>query len=91
MDQAAKDNNNVNTLIGTSNADGSTPLRAQVNPTTHVLQTAGGTGGTDLSGDIASRDNNAVTTILAASSADGVTPVPVYIDAATNKLLLKST
>lgn len=91
MADAKRDNNLVNTLLVTSNADGSTPVRVKVDPTSHVLQIDDGTTGSDLSGDNATRDDNLVPVAMGVSSADGVTPVPIYGDPATGKILVDST
>lgn len=90
MTNAKRDENGVTTKLATSNADGTTPLSVQVNPTTHGLVVDDGVGGSDLSGDIASRDENSVPVMIAVSSVDGVTPVPLYIDSVTRKLLTNS-
>jgi hypothetical protein len=91
MTDAKRDGNQIPTELGTSNADGTTPLRLEADPTTHAMTVDDGATGSDLSGDIAARDNNSVTVLMAVSSADGVTPCPVYIDLGTKKLLIKST
>lgn len=91
MAQARKDQNYVSTRLATSNADGTTPLNLQANPTTHALDVDDGTTGSDLSGDIAARDQNHIPVILAVSEVDGVTPVAVYIDSSTKKLLVDSS
>ncbi len=46
MANAYRDENSVPTLIGTSNADGFTPVRVYANPITHrlLVDSAGGTG-----------------------------------------------
>lgn len=91
MTNAKRDNNHIAITLGTSNADGSTPLMLPVDPTTHALETSDNTTGSDLSGDDASRDDNYSTVMMGVSSADGITPVPIYIDSLTNKLLVQST
>lgn len=91
MANAAIDANNVPTLIAASNADGSTPVRIKVDPTTHGVLVSDGSTGSDLSGDIAPRDANSVPCMMGVSSADGVTPVPIYADPTTGELLTKST
>lgn len=91
MAEAKRDNNFVPTALGTSNADGTTPLLVQADPTNHGISALDDTTGSDLSGDLASRDNNRVTVIMAVSETDGTTPVAVYIDSATGKLLIDST
>ncbi len=91
MTNAKRDNNQIPTVTGTSNADGSTPTLIKVNPTTHVTQIDDGTTGSDLSGDNALRDDNSVPVILGVSEVDGVTPVPIYTDPANGKLLVDST
>jgi hypothetical protein len=50
-----------------------------------------GTGGSDLSGDIASRDDNFVPVAMVVSSSDGITPVALYADPSTGELLIKTT
>jgi hypothetical protein len=90
MADAKRDQNYVTTLLATSNADGSTPVLIQVDPTTHALLTVDDVDGSDLSGNIASRDNNRVTVWMGVSSADGVTPTAIYADPATGELLVRS-
>lgn len=89
--EAPRDNNHIPTLLGTSNADGSTPVVIKANPTTHILDVDCGVAGSDLSDDIASRDGNRVPVAMAVSSVDGETPVAIYADPANGKLLTKST
>jgi len=91
MTNASRDDNQVPVLIGTSNADGSTPLPVYVDPTTHIMATDDNTSGSDLSDDIADRDDNMVPVAMGVSEADGTTPVAIYVDSATNKLLVDST
>ena len=45
MNQAQKDNNGVNSLIGVSNADGVTPVTIYVDPTTHRMLVSSSGGG----------------------------------------------
>lgn len=87
MAQAPRDQNLVPTILGTSSADGTTPLVVKASPTTHAINVSDGTTGTDLSGDIAARDQNFVPVWLAVSEIDGTTPVPVYVDASGNLLV----
>jgi hypothetical protein len=91
MANAARDANYVPTLLGTSNADGITPMRVYVDPTAHSLDIDDDTTGSDLSGNVASRDANYVPVLMGVSSADGITPTPIYGDPATGKLLIDST
>lgn len=91
MANAKRDQNSVTVTLGTSNADGATPLNVTVDPTTHIIQTLDGTTGSDLSSANARRDSNSVPVLLGVSSTDGVTPVAIYIDSSTGKLLTKST
>ena len=90
MARASKDNNNISTILGTLNSDGSTPVPIKVDPTTHELQAADGTTGSDNSDDIADRDDNMVTVMLGVSNADGVIPVALYANS-DGKLLIDST
>ncbi len=91
MTDAPRDDNNVETLICASNADGSTPVPVKVNQSTHIVEISDGTTGSDLSGDDAARDNNGRPIAMGVSSADGVTPVPIYADPANGKLLVDTT
>lgn len=91
MSDAARDGNSVTTLIGLSNADGSTIVRVSADPTSHGLDIDDDTTGSDEGGDHAERDSNGTPVLIAVSSADGVTPVAVYADPATGKLLVDST
>lgn len=86
--QAPRDNNRIPVKMGTSNADGITPIAIQVNPTTHEIMVANGSTGSDLSDQPAVRDENHVPVWMGVSSDDGVTPVPVYVDSVTKKLLI---
>lgn len=90
MADAKRDDNQEPTILGTSNADGSTLVRIKVDATTHVLQVDDNTTGSDLSGDNALRDNNLVTVLMGVSSVDGVTPVQIYADPSNGKLLINS-
>lgn len=90
MTQAKKDNNQIPTILGTSNTDGETPILVQVNPANFALSADDDTTGTDLSDDIASRDDNGVTVLMGISSVDGVTPTAIYADSSTGKLLINS-
>jgi len=51
-DTAAKDANNVSSLLGTSSVDGVSPVKVYANPTTHRLLTSN----TTLSGPVSSTD-----------------------------------
>ncbi len=86
-----RDNNQITTILGTSSADGSTPVPITVNSVTHGIKIDDGITGSDLSGEIASRDENGVTVLMGVSSDDGVTPVPIYADESTGALLIKSS
>jgi len=90
MADAARDDNDVPTLIAASSADGTTIVRVQVIAATHSLRVDDNTTGTDHGVANAVRDSNFVPVLLAVSSADGITPVEVYADAATGKLLIDS-
>lgn len=88
--KAERDDNNVPTLIGVLNTDGSTVMQIKANPTTHSLAVNNGTTGTDQGPDHALRDENFVPTQLAVSSSDGVTLVPLYVDS-DGRLLIDET
>lgn len=91
MSQAIHDSNQVPGLLGTSNANGTTPIRLRANPTTHALIASDGVSGSDLSGDIAARDENGEPVMLAVSNDNEITPVAPYADSVTGALLIKST
>lgn len=91
MAEASRDNNQIPTLLGTSNADGTTPVKIRVVDADHTICVDIGTTGSDLSGDDASRDANGVPVMMGVSSVDGVTPVPIYADPVTGALLVKIT
>lgn len=90
MTDAPRDNNQIPVILGTSNVDGSTPVPVKVNSGTHAILIDDGSGGSDLSDDIADRDNNGIPVLMGVSSADGVTPVAIYADPTTGELLVKS-
>lgn len=90
MTNAKRDNNHIPVALGTSNADGITPLPVQVDPTLHSVDVDEEQGGSDLSGDEASRDENMVTVIMGVSSDDGITPTSIYIDSVSGKLLINT-
>lgn len=55
MAQAARDQNFVPTLLGVSNADGTTPVAVYADPTTHrLLVDTGGGGGTEVWSEVVS-------------------------------------
>lgn len=89
--QTHRDENKIPVSLGISDADGSTLLEIQAEPTSHGLMVDDGASGNDLSGDNALRDDNRVVCLTAVSSTDGVTPVQLYINSATGKLLIQST
>lgn len=92
MTNAYRDENNVPTLIATSNADGLAIVRVYANPTNHGLKINDAHTGTDHgnNSNIANRDENDVPVLIAVSSVDGFTPVEVYSDPATGQLLIDS-
>lgn len=90
MANAAIDQNNVPTRLGTSNTDGRTPIRLVAHPITHFLHIKDDTTGTDLSDDIDIRDENFKVGLLAVSNSDEVTPTVVYADSSDGALLVDS-
>lgn len=90
MAEAKKDDNNINTMTGVLNTDGNTPTLLKIDPSTHILDTANGSSGSDFGRSNATRDENYVPVLMAVSSSDGATPVPIYINSSGN-LLIKST
>lgn len=88
MTQARKDNNSVETMLGTLQSDGVTPSLIKGNPSNHCLEIDDNTTGTDQSTvKVAKRDQNSVPVLLAVSEVDGTTPVQVYVDASGNLLV----
>jgi hypothetical protein len=90
MANAVRDDNNVPALIGALNTDGATSTRVLADPTAHYMFTKNGSGGSDLTGDIAPRDGNLIPFAMAASEVDGVTPVVLYVTA-DGELLVKTS
>ena len=88
MTNAKLDNNSVPVAEGVLNTDGAIPKMLEANPTTHVLDVANGTTGTDFGNDWAARDDNAKTTMLATDASGNI--IPLYVDSSGN-LLVKST
>jgi hypothetical protein len=90
MSNAARNENNVPTLIAVLNTDGETVQQVTANPTNNALSVDNDTTGSDNGpGDRALRDENFVTTLIGVSSVDGVTPVAVYANA-SGQLLIDS-
>lgn len=89
MGVAARDENNVPTLLGALSTDGFTPIAVKASPSTHKLSVSDGASGTDHGRNVATRDANDVPVLLAASSTDGVTPVEVYANS-LGQLLINS-
>ena len=87
MTNAAKDDNNVSSLIVALNTDGRTIVRVRVDPITHALKTSDGTTGTDYGPSYALHDENGVATAMGVSSSDFKTPVVVYGDSNGNLLV----
>lgn len=84
------DENGVHGIMGVSSSDGRTVNPVKVTTSTHRLQTADGSTGSDLGPTNAPRDENDSPTLLAVSSVDGTTPVVVYTDG-SGRLLTQST
>lgn len=92
MTNAPHDGNNINTLLCLSNADGTTLIPIQADPTTHHLIIHDNNGGTDYATDNnAARDENMIPVMIAVSSADGTTPVEIYAHSTQKTLLTTST
>lgn len=88
MANAQRDDNNIPTMIGVLNTNGSTITRVIVNNTNHTLGVVDDTTGSDNGpGPRALRDENFVTTLIGVSDIDGVTPVVVYTDSDGNLLI----
>lgn len=87
MANAQKDQNGMNTMTGILSSDGKTVIRIQASPTTHAMNIADGTTGSNLGPTLAKHDENMVPTLSAVSYLDGVTIVPLYVDANGNLLI----
>lgn len=87
MTQIKKDDNQVPTIAGVLNTDGTTITRIKINPTTHILDVSDGTTGSDLGSDRAVRDDNGEPILIAVSENDGSTPVPLYINSSGQLLI----
>ena len=90
MANASRDNNNIPTMIGVLNTDGTTPTKVQATASANTIKVSDGSTGSDFGADHAARDANNVPVLMAVSSTDGSTPVPLYVDNDGN-LLVKST
>ena len=91
MTNASRDDNNVPTLLGGLETDGTTLVPIQVNVSnSNSLSIDNGATGSDYGPTNAPRDENFIPALMAVSSADGVTPVVVYATASGN-LLVDST
>lgn len=88
MAEAKRDGNFVKTILGVDKNDGKTTINILVDPVTHRIKMAQGTGGTDLGNGNAGRDQNSKPSLIAASSTDGKTPVAIYADSTTGELLV---
>lgn len=88
MADAKRDDNQVTTLAGVLNTDGTTPTLVKADPTTHILDTSDGSSGSDLGNDNAARDNNSIPVAMATDSSGN--KIPLYVNS-SGKLLIKST
>jgi len=97
MASAARDSNNVPTLLGALSTDGITPTRVKASAINHGLEVDDATTGTDHGVIAAPRDSNNSPVLLAVSATtatvggidyiEGVTPVVVYADSSGNLLV----
>lgn len=78
MENASRDQNNVPTLLGALETDGTTTVRVKTDVSTHALAVQDASTGTDHGTQNAKRDENNIAVLMAVSSTDGVTPVEVY-------------
>ncbi len=86
---ASRDENNIPTLLGALESDGTTIVPITADPNTHVLNIEDASTGSDFGPENAPRDENSVPVLMAVSSADGVTPVVVYANS-SGELLIDS-
>lgn len=101
MSNAKRDQNNVPTKIGVSNADGITIVLLKITSSTNAMQISDGTSGVDHGTVNAKRDENEVPCLMGVASMNytdpngniyvqGVTPVAVYFTS-DGKMLTQST
>lgn len=90
MVTAKIDNNNIPSIIGVLNTDGTTITLLKADPSMHSIDVNDDGGGSDLGGDDALSDDNKIRVLLAVSETDESTPVPLYIDT-DGKLLIQTT
>lgn len=88
MAEIKKDDNQVPTVSGVLNTNGTTVTRVKIDPSTHVLSTSDGDTGTDYGNDSAVRDNNGETVAVATDANGNI--IPLYVDSSGN-LLIQST
>lgn len=86
---AARDENDVPTLIGALSTNGTTVTRAQVTAATHRLKVEDSSSGSSFGPVNALHDDNMVPTLLGASRSNGTTPIAAYIDS-QGRLLVDS-
>lgn len=93
MTNAAFDSNNRPTIICASSTDGVTIVPIKANASNHGLKIDDNTTGSNNgnNGGNATVDENSINVWIAESSANDGTIVEVYGDAATGKVLIKST
>lgn len=87
MANAALDENSVATITAGLNTDGSTIVRVKINPSTHGLNVADNTTGSDHGPTNDLRDENSRPCWMAVSSSDGKTPVVLYADSSGSLLI----
>ena len=90
MANSKKDDNNVNTLLGTLQSDGITLVNIKINPVNGAMKVIDSSAGTYISRTNDLRDDNDVPAMLGVSSTDNKTPILVCADSNGN-LLIKST
>ena len=89
MTDAKRDDNQVTTLGGVLNTDGSTPTPVKANASKNAILADDGAGGSDSGGIYAIKDDNMVPIAIAASESDGSTPVALYVNS-SGQLLIDS-
>ena len=90
MTDIAKDNNQIPTISGVLNTNGTTPTPIQAIANNHNLMVSDGTTGSDFGADDAVQDNNGVRGLMAVSKIDGTTPVTLYVNS-SGQLLIDTT
>jgi len=87
MANAKIDSNNIPTIMGVLNTNGSTPTNVTINPTTHILDIEDNITGSDLGNNSSARDDNMKTTMIVTDTNGNI--IPLYVNS-SGQLLIDS-